>query len=92
MLTQQASRPGGTPGSYPSKVETAAQRALYNNLGEDEGLTMAVDQGIRDNRKDDWKHSPMKTKRVRRAIREALNGDDALTERILELAKHQNDY
>ena len=33
----------------------------------------------------------MKTKKVRIAIREVLN-DDGLTDQILELAKHQNDY
>ena len=34
----------------------------------------------------------MKTKRVRLAIKEALKGDEALTDQILELAKHQHDY
>lgn len=31
---------------YPAGVKTAAQRALYNNLGKDEGLALAVDVAI----------------------------------------------
>ena len=37
------------------------------------------------------KKSTMKTKKVRIAIRAVLK-DDVLTDKILELAKHQHDY
>ena len=46
-LTKDATMPGGGPGGYPASVKTAAQRALYNNLGKDEGLALAVDAAIR---------------------------------------------
>ena len=36
-LTQEATMAGDGPGGYPASVKTAAQRALYNNLGQDEG-------------------------------------------------------
>jgi type I restriction enzyme, R subunit len=53
-------------------VKTAAQRALYNNLGHDEGLALAVDAAIEASRMDGWRDSTMKAKRVRLAIRAVL--------------------
>jgi type I restriction enzyme R subunit len=113
QLTKEATMPGGGAGGYPASVKTVAQRALYNNLGKDEGLALAVDAAITGNRQDGWKSNTMKTKKVRIAIRETLakaaaqpvavnaanqetaQGDypvEVLTDQILELAKHQNDY
>ncbi len=112
-LTKEATMPGGGPGGYPASVKTAAQRALYNNLGKDEGRALAVDAAITGSRQDGWRDNTMKTKRVRIAIRDVLvkaaaqpvavnaanqdtaQGDypvEVLTDQILELAKHQNDY
>lgn len=112
-LTKEATLPGGGPGGYPTGVRTAAQRALYNNLGRDEALALAVDAAIKGSLQNGWKTNAMKTKKVRIAIREVLvkaaaqpvavnvaNQDTArgnypvevVTDQILELAKHQNDY
>jgi type I restriction enzyme R subunit len=112
-LTKEATMPGGGPGGYPASVKSAAQRALYNNLGKDEGLALAVNTAIMGSLQNGWKSNAMKTKKVRIAIREtlakaaaqpvavnALNQDmarddypvEVLTDQILELAKHQNDY
>ena len=90
-LTKEATMPGGGPGGYPDSLKSAARRALYNNLGRDEGLALAVDAAIRSSLQNDWKTNTMKTKKVRIAIKAVLI-KDALTDQILELAKHQNDY
>lgn len=90
-LTKQAVNPSGGSDDYPATLKTAAQRALYNNLGKSEGLALGVDAAIQGSRMDDWRGSPMKTKRVRLAIKGILH-DEALTDRILELAKYQNEY
>ena len=90
-LTKEATMPGGGPGDYPQGVKTAAQRALYNNLGKNDGLALAVDAAILGSLQSGWKTSAMKSKRVRNAIKGVLN-DDTLADTILELAKHQNDY
>jgi type I restriction enzyme R subunit len=71
-LTREATMPGGGPGGYPAGVKTAAQRALYNNLGKNEGLALAVDAAIQGSRQDGWKNSPIKMKRVRNAIKDVL--------------------
>ncbi|MCF8169344.1 MAG: restriction endonuclease subunit R, partial [Rhodoferax sp.] len=112
-LTQEATSPGGGPSNYSVHLKTAAQRALYNNLGRDEGLSLAVDAAIQSARMDGWRDNAMKTKRVRLAIRDVLaksaappvamntlqqnlSRDDypieVLTDKILELAMHQNGY
>lgn len=104
---------GGGTGAYPPGLQSAAKRALYNNLSKDEGLALAVDAAIKGSLQSDWKTNAMKTKRVRIAIRDvmvkamfqppAVNAVmqdspadgytvEAVTDRILELAKHQNDY
>src|SRR5450759_2840396 len=54
-LTRDATMPGGGPGGYPAMVKTAAQRALYNNLGRDEELALAVDAAIQCSRMDGWR-------------------------------------
>lgn len=90
-LTREAKMPGSGPGGYPANVKTAAQRALFNNLGKEEGLALAVDAAIQNSRMDGWRSNTMKSKRIRKAIKAVLN-NDTLAEQILELAKHQNDY
>lgn len=90
-LTKQIMQPGGTAGGYPGTIKTPAQCALFNNLGKDEGRALAVDAAIRNGLQDGWRSNSAKTKRVRNAIRAVL-GDEALTDTILDLAKHQGDY
>lgn len=112
-LAKDVTVPGGGVAAYPQALSSTAQRALYNNLGKNEALALAVDAAIQDRRQNGWKTNAMKTKRVRVAILAVLlkaatqpavadavtqataQGDyqaELLTDRILELAKHQNDY
>ncbi|MDB5955924.1 HsdR family type I site-specific deoxyribonuclease [Ramlibacter sp.] len=74
-LTVQATQPGGGPGGYPAQVTSAAQRALYNNLGQNAALAMKVDAAVKASLQAGWRESAMKTKRVRLAIRFALGTD-----------------
>ncbi len=78
--------------TYPNKLDTAAKRALYDNLGKDEAIALAVDQAVRTSRQDDWRTNPFKVKRVRNAIRVPLKDDEGLTEKILELVRNQHEY
>jgi type I restriction enzyme R subunit len=78
--------------SYPAPLNTAAKRALYDNLGKDEALALEVDKVVRENRQDDWRNNAVKVRKVRIAIKAVLQDDEALTEQILELVKNQNAY
>jgi len=90
-LSKQAKKPGGENDGYPSNIKTSAQRALYNNLAMDAQQALAVDAAVMGSLQNGWKTNTMKTKKVRIAIYAVLN-EDVLTDRILELARNQNDY
>jgi len=74
-LTRQAKNPGGV-GGYPAALNTPARRALYDNLERDEARALAVDRAVRESRQDDWRANQVKVRKVKLAIRAAL---DALT-------------
>jgi type I restriction enzyme R subunit len=65
---------------------------LYDNLGKDETLALAVDHAIHENRQDDWRSNPFKVKKVKLAIKPLLYNDEELTEKTLELVKNQHEY
>lgn len=68
-LTVQATKPGGGPGGYPTELKSTAQRALYNNLGKNAPLALAVDAAVKASLMDGWRENAMKTRKVRLAIR-----------------------
>jgi len=90
-LAQQVTNPEGST-TYPVTLDTAAKRALYDNLGEDAALALAVDRAVRESGQDAWRSNAVKTRKVKIAIKAVLDQDEARTERILELVTHQHDY
>jgi type I restriction enzyme R subunit len=88
-LAKQVQNPSGT--KYPKSLNTRAKQALYDNLGNDESLALAVDYAVVSSKKDDWRGHKVKEKEVRYAVNHVLN-DDQLTDSIFELVKNQNDY
>ena len=92
-LTKQAKNgPGGA--AYPKALNTSALRALYDNLGKDEALALAVDAAVCENKQDDWRGNAVKVKIVMHAIKDALEASNSQAEvkAVLELVKNQNDY
>jgi type I restriction enzyme R subunit len=71
-LTKDATLPGGATGGYPASMQTAAQRALYNNLGKSEALALAMDSAVKPLLQDGWRDNTIKTRAVRLAIRFVL--------------------
>ena len=67
-LTKQVKNPGGGT-DYPKSLNTPAKRALFDNLGKDEGLALAVDRAVCESRQDDWRGNAMKIKMIRNAIK-----------------------
>ena len=90
-LTRQA-KSGPSGADYPTSLNTAAKRALFDNLGNDESLALNVDAAVRTTLQDGWRSNVMKTRRVRQAIEALLGVDQERVERTLELIKSQNDY
>ena len=59
-------------GAYPATMNTPGKRALYDNLDTNEALALAIDAAVRASRQDDWRSNQFKVRRVRNAIRVAL--------------------
>lgn len=83
---------GGASSVYPSEINTAGRRALYDNLDKDLGLALRVEEAVLVARQDGWRENLIKTRRVRLALREVLGDDEALAEKILGIVKAQNEY
>lgn len=90
-LTRQAKNGPGVA-AYPRTLNTPGKRALYDNLGKNEDLALAVHETVYTSRQDDWRNNPFKIKRMRNAIKAALKEDESTTERVLELVKNQHEY
>jgi type I restriction enzyme R subunit len=70
-LTKKVANPE-VGGAYPKAMSTPGKRALYDNLGKDEALALAIDRAVRASRQDDWRSNAFKIKRVRNAIETEL--------------------
>ena len=90
-LTKKVKNPA-TGAAYPTTLNTPAKRALYDNLGKDETLALAVDATVRSTAQDGWRSNRLKVKALRNAVKAALNDDDARADEVIELVKNQNEY
>jgi type I restriction enzyme R subunit len=89
-LTKKAKNPA-TSEAYPETLNSRAKRVLYDNLDQDEELTMALDAEICHTKKDGWKGNIIKEREVKYAIKKHIK-DDAEAERVFELVKNQVEY
>lgn len=93
-LSKKVKREDGA-GDYPKMIDTLAKRVWYDNLGQNEELSLELDETIKNTKKDSWRSNPIKTREVRYSIQTVLDtygitGPDLET--ILNLAKNQSDY
>ena len=59
-------------GSYPSSLNSPAQKSLYDNLDEDEKLALKVDAVVKDTKKDSWRGNFFKEKEIKQKINEVI--------------------
>ena len=82
--------------SYPASIGSGAIRALYDNLGSNEELSVSLDRGIRSELLDGWRGNLIKQRRVRNKVREVLKKfgitDEHEIERIMDIVRNQDDY
>lgn len=79
-------------GEYPRTIDTAGKRALYDFLLEDEGLAIQVHNEIRKTAQDGWKNNRIKTRKVYRALKNAVGERDVNVRDLLELVKANGEY
>lgn len=90
-LTKKAKNPMSE--SISPEINTKALRALYDNLGQDVNIALAVNEAVLDSREADWRGHFQKEKRIKNAIKGVVPEikEEALKS-IIELIKEQNDY
>ena len=80
-----------TRDDLPPRIQTLAQRALYNNLGKNEALAILLDDVIRGVKKADWRGNPPRENEIKYEIYKILE-DESEVERIFAIIKQQNEY
>ena len=80
-----------THDDLPPRIQTPAQRALYNNLGKNEVAAIAIDEAIKRVKKADFRGNPHKENEIKAAIFKILK-DENEVERIFPIIKLQNEY
>lgn len=88
-LVRQIKAGHGT--TYPDPISSAGKKALFDNLGQNEDLALAVDQTIVDAAQSGWRGSRMKERMIRNKLVEVL-GSEEEAERILEIARAHDEY
>ena len=82
---------GGT--EYPDILKTNAQKALYDNLSENESLAIGVDAVIQATKLDGWRDGGIKEKMLKKAIENALPEDERTRiDEIMDIIKAQREY
>jgi len=89
-LTRQVRKPE-TSARYSPHLNTAAKRALFDNLGQNEELALALDSIIQSTKKANWRGNLIKERELKRAIRTLIKAEDVV-DRIFELMKNQQEY
>ncbi|KSV17228.1 restriction endonuclease subunit R [Dehalococcoides mccartyi] len=80
-----------TRDDLPAGIQTAAQRALYNNTGKNEALAIKLDAAVKKVKKADWRGNTPKENEIKQALNEILK-DQAEVERLFAIIKQQSEY
>lgn len=75
----------------PKAIDTPGLRALYNNLGKNQDLAIAVDEAVKNARPDGWRGVQAREQAIKRAIFDVMQ-DTAEVERIFLIIKQQQEY
>lgn len=82
----------GTSDETPKRLDTRGKRALYNNLGQNEELALAVDEAVRRVRPDGWRDNQARENTIKQALLPLLGSDESEVERIFPIIKAQSEY
>jgi len=75
----------------PATLDTAAKRALYNNLGQNESLAIQIDAAMKKVKPAGWRGNQAKENIIKSAIYQIV-GDTEEVERIFAIAEQQGEY
>ena len=89
-LAKNLANPASTS-SYPASLATPAKRALYDNLNQDEELSLALDSTVQYIKNEGWRDGGIKEKKVRIAVHGILQ-NEAQTDELMKIIKAQSEY
>lgn len=93
QLAQQVKQPtSASPQHYPASLDTPAKRSLYDNLDNDEVLTLRIDTAVRDTKKEGWIGNRFKEREIAKVVREEAAGYNIDVDKVLDLIKNQREY
>jgi type I restriction enzyme R subunit len=75
----------------PAALDTPGKRALYNNLGQNEKLALALDKAVKTARPDSWRGVQPREQQIKKALYDILKNVDDV-ERIFVIIKAQKEY
>src|SRR5690606_13987471 len=81
----------GHGGEYPSTMTSPGRKALYDNLGQDEAIAVAVDEAIPSTAQSGWRGNKMTERMLRRRLLEILDTDEAV-DSIIEIVRSHDEY
>ena len=81
----------GHGGEYPGSISTPGRKALFDNLGQDEGVAIKVDQVIRENAQSGWRGNRMKERMLRKKLGEVIEGEEVI-DLIIEIIRSHDEY
>ncbi|TAE84591.1 MAG: type I restriction endonuclease subunit R [Bacteroidetes bacterium] len=85
-----------TKKSYPKGIDNKPKQALYDNLEENEELSIVMDEQVRYVKDDDWRSTHIKRRKVELAIKEVLEKygitDEEMLSKIFDLVTNQKEY
>lgn len=76
---------------YPKVLNSPRQKALYDNLGKDLELSLAMESAVQYNAKDGWKDNKLKERAVVNAIKKNLKGTPYDLAKIMAIVKANAD-
>jgi len=82
----------GKADDTPKKLNTPGKRALYNNLNQQEDLTLKVDETVQRVRPNAFRGNQAKENVIKAALLPLLGNDPAEVERIFLIIKAQTEY
>ena len=81
----------GQADDTPVALNTPGKRALYNNLGQNDGLALRIDQAVKHARPDDWRGVETRERAIKQALFDILK-DEAEVERVFLIIRAQREY
>lgn len=81
----------GKSESTPETLNTPAKVALYNNMGKNKELAVAVHETVMKNRPDGWRGNDAKEKVIKSYLYDILKNEDEV-ERVFLIIEQQGEY